>query len=91
VRTDIAFVGTNAFSLSHGMSAPNAAEAAVKGAMVESARLTVLLADHTKFGREAMFRYADQRALHVLVTDHGMSESDARSLMTAADIEVLGV
>jgi DeoR/GlpR family transcriptional regulator of sugar metabolism len=26
------------------------------GAMVESARLTVLLADHTKFGREAMFR-----------------------------------
>ena len=33
------------------------AEAAVKGAMFESARLTVLLADHTKFGREAMFRY----------------------------------
>lgn len=52
MRTDIAFVGTNAFSLSHGfLSAPDAAEAAVKGAMVESAHLTVLLADHTKFGR----------------------------------------
>jgi DeoR family transcriptional regulator, fructose operon transcriptional repressor len=57
--------------------------------MVESARLTVLLADHTKFGREAMFRYADLRAIDVLVTDDGMSASDARSLMTAADIEVL--
>jgi DeoR family fructose operon transcriptional repressor len=91
VRTDIAFVGTNAFSLSHGLSAPDAAEAAVKGAMVESARLIVLLADHTKFGREAMFRYADLRAIDVLVTDDGMSESDARSLMTAADIEVLRV
>ena len=91
VRTDIAFVGTNAFSLSHGLSAPDAAEAAVKGAMVESARLTVLLADHTKFGREAMFRYADLRAIDVLVADDGMSESDARSLMTAADIEVLCV
>ena len=91
MRTDIAFVGTNAFSLSHGLSAPDAAEAAVKGAMVESARLTVLLADHTKFGREAMFRYADLRAIAVLVADDGMSESDARSLMTAADIEVLCV
>jgi DeoR family transcriptional regulator, fructose operon transcriptional repressor len=59
--------------------------------MVESARLTVLLADHTKFGREAMFRYADLRAIDVLVTDDGMSASDARSLMTAADIEVLRV
>jgi DeoR family transcriptional regulator, fructose operon transcriptional repressor len=59
--------------------------------MVESARLTVLLAEHTKFGREAMFRYADLRAIDVLVTDDGMSASDARSLMTAADIEVLRV
>ena len=54
--------------------------------------MTVLLADHMKFGREAMFRYADLRAIDVLVvTDDGMSESDARSLMTAADIEVLCV
>ena len=59
--------------------------------MVESARLTVLLADHTKFGREAMFRYAGLRAIDVLVADDGMSASDARSLMTAADIEVLCV
>ena len=59
--------------------------------MVESAHLTVLLADHMKFGREAMFRYADLRAIDVLITDDGMSESDARSLMIAADIEVLCV
>ena len=38
-----------------------------------------------------MFRYADLRAIDVLVADDGMSESDARSLMTAADIEVLCV
>ena len=82
MRTDIAFVGTNAFSLSHGLSAPDAAEAAVRGAMVESARLIVLLADHTKFGQEAMFRYADLRAIDVLLPTTGMSESDARCLMT---------
>jgi len=91
VRTDVAFVGTNAFSLRHGLSTPDAAEAAVKRAMVKSARLTVLLADHTKFGREALFRYADLEAIDVLVTDDGMSESDARSLTTGPRIEVLRV
>jgi DeoR family fructose operon transcriptional repressor len=91
VRADVAFVGANAFSLGHGLSTPDAAEAAVKSAMVESARLTVLLADHTKFGRETVFKYADLDAIDVLVTDDGMSESDARSLTAAAGIEVLRV
>ena len=91
VRTDVAFLGTNAFSLKHGLSTPDASEAAVKGAMVESARLTVLLADHTKFGLEAMFKYADLEAIDVLVTDDGMSTPDARSLTSAAGIEVLRV
>lgn len=39
--------------IKHGPSTPDAAEAAVKGAMEESARLTMLLAEHTTFGREA--------------------------------------
>lgn len=58
IRADVAFVGTNAFSLPYGLSTPDAAEAAVKAAMIESARLTVLLADHTKFGHESVFKYA---------------------------------
>ena len=49
----------------------------------------MLLANHTKFGREAMFRYADLRAIDVLVTDDGMRESAARSLMTVVGIEML--
>ncbi len=91
VRADVAFVGTNAFSLEHGLSTPDAAEAAVKSAMVESARLTVLLADHTKFGRDAVFKYADLEAIDVLVTDEGLSASDAASLVAAAGCEVLRV
>ena len=91
VRADVAFVGTNAFSLEHGLSTPDAAEAAVKGAMIASAQLTVLLADHTKFGRESVFRYAALDAIDVLVTDEGMSEADAHSLVARAGIEVLRV
>lgn len=79
MRADVAFVGANAFSFGHGLSTPDAAGAAVKSAMVNSARLTVLLADHTKFGREAMFKYADLKAIDVLVAGDGMSASDAQS------------
>jgi DeoR family transcriptional regulator, fructose operon transcriptional repressor len=91
VQADVAFVGTNAFSLEHGLSTPDSAEAAIKKAMVHAARLTVLLADHTKFGRDAVFKYADLDAVDVLVTDEGMSGSDAHDIQSAAGIEVVRV
>jgi DeoR family fructose operon transcriptional repressor len=91
VQADVAFVGANAFSLEHGLSTPDSAEAAVKSAMVKAARLTVLLADHTKFGRDAVFRYADLDVIDVLVTDKGMSASDAQALESEAGIEVVRV
>lgn len=59
VRTDVAFVGTNAFSL--------------------------------QFDREAVFTYADQDAIDVLVTNDGMTPSDAQSIAAAAGIEVVRV
>jgi DeoR family fructose operon transcriptional repressor len=91
LRVDVAFVGTNAFSLDHGLSTPDAAEAAVKRTMIEAARLTVLLADHTKFGREAVFKYADLDMVDVLVTDDGMTAAEARSLEVGAGVEVVRV
>ncbi len=80
VRVDVAFLGTNAFSLEHGLSTPDDAEAAVKAAMVSSAVRTVLLADHTKLGRFAVFKYAEMTQINVLVTDTGMAVKDARAL-----------
>ena len=91
VQADVAFVGANAFSLEHGLSTPDSAEGAIKSAMINAARLTVLLADHTKFGRDAVFRYADLDVIDVLVTDEGMSASDARALESEAGIEVVRV
>jgi DeoR family fructose operon transcriptional repressor len=89
VQADVAFVGANAFSLEHGLSTPDSAEAALKHAMVHAARLTVLLADHTKFGRDAVFKYADLDAVDVLVTDEGMDLADAHELESVAGIEVV--
>ena len=91
VQADVAFVGANAFTVEHGLSTPDSSEAALKGAMVESARLTVLMADHTKFGRDAVFKYADLQAVDILITDEGMSAADAHALQSAGGIEVLRV
>lgn len=91
VRADVAFVGTNAFSVEHGLSTPDTAEAAVKRAMVKSARLTVLLADHTKFGRDAVFTYADIGEVDVLITDEGLTQADTEQLEISARLEVIRV
>jgi DeoR family fructose operon transcriptional repressor len=80
VHVDVAFLGTNAFSIEHGLSTPDDSEAAVKGAMVAAARRRILLADHSKLGRTAVFRYADLASIDVLVTDTGMADKDAEAL-----------
>lgn len=80
VRVDVAFLGTNAFSVEHGLCTPDASEAAVKRAMVEASRRKVLLADHTKFGRASVFKYAETSSIDVLVTDTRMSNENVRAL-----------
>lgn len=90
IHVDVAFLGTNAFSLEHGLCTPDNSEAAVKRAMVAAARQKILLADHTKLGRTAVFRYADVRDIDVLITDTGMSAKDARAFETAG-IDVVRV
>jgi DeoR family fructose operon transcriptional repressor len=89
IRADVAFLGTNAFSVEHGLATPNHAEAAVKGALVRSARLRVLLADHSKSGRESIFQYAALTDVDVLVTDAGLTESAAAELVRTCGVEVI--
>ncbi|CCH80007.1 putative transcriptional regulator, DeoR family [Nostocoides japonicum T1-X7] len=91
VRADVAFLGANAFSLEHGLATPDQAEAAVKQAFVESARLRVLLADHSKAGRESVFRYAELADIDVLVTDTGMDRDEAAHLEQSCGVEVIRV
>ena len=72
VSIDVAFIGTNGFSVQRGLTTPDPAEAAVKRAMVGAAHRTVVLADHTKHGADALMRFADLRIVDVLVTDTGL-------------------
>lgn len=88
LRVDVAFIGTNALSVGHGLSTPDSDEAAVKRAMVRTANHVVVLADSSKIGREHLVSFARLDNIDVLVTDSEIDESDHRSL-TDNGIEVV--
>lgn len=69
LRPDVAFVGTNGVSAGFGLSTPDPDEAAVKRAIVQSARRVVVVADSEKFGAELLVEFASLREIDVLVTD----------------------
>jgi DeoR family fructose operon transcriptional repressor len=88
LRVDVAFVGTNGFSVERGLSTPDPAEAAVKRAICLAAAQTVVLADHTKLDQESAVRFAAIDEFDVLISDGGLAESDRRAL-EEADVEVV--
>jgi DeoR family fructose operon transcriptional repressor len=90
VFVDVAFLGTNGVSPSHGLTTPDLAEAAVKTALMRSARRTVVLADHSKFGRDDFAHVADLSEVDTIITD---SEVDADMAREIEDVgpEVLRV
>jgi len=71
IHADVAFLGTNAISVEHGLSTPDLAEAAVKQALTAAARRTVVVADHTKLGRTDFAHVAPLSAVDTLITDSG--------------------
>jgi DeoR family fructose operon transcriptional repressor len=87
-RVDVSFLGTNGLTAEHGLSTPDADEAATKRAMVGSGRTVVVLADSSKVGRETTVRFAAVDEVDVLVTDPGI-EPSARASLEAAGVQVV--
>ncbi|GAA0961050.1 DeoR/GlpR family DNA-binding transcription regulator [Frigoribacterium faeni] len=72
VFADVAFIGTNGVSVERGLSTPDLAEARVKRALLASSRRTVVLADHSKFGREDFAKVSPLSDVDTIVTDAGV-------------------
>jgi DeoR family fructose operon transcriptional repressor len=83
MRADVAFMGTNGISLGHGLSTPDASEAAAKKAMIASAHRVVVLADSSKFGVETTVRFAALDDVDVVITDSGAPENEVAALREA--------
>ncbi len=88
LRVDVAFIGTNAISVAHGLSTPDSEEAAVKRAMVRSASYVVVVADSSKIGHEALMSFAPIGRVDALITDAEITDTD-RAALTAAGVEVV--
>jgi DeoR family transcriptional regulator, fructose operon transcriptional repressor len=75
---DLAFLGANGISRDHGLTTPDPAVAAVKSEVVTRARRRIFVGLHTKFGVASFCRFADIGDFEALVTDTGLSPSEAR-------------
>ncbi|AMY18867.1 DeoR/GlpR family DNA-binding transcription regulator [Rhodococcus kroppenstedtii] len=80
LRVDVAFLGTNALSVAHGLSTPDTEEAAVKRAMAAAADRVVVVADSAKIGLEYFMSFAALDGVDVLVTDDGITDADCTRL-----------
>jgi DeoR/GlpR family transcriptional regulator of sugar metabolism len=67
--TSKAFIGSHGLSVEHGLTGPNQLEALTYRAMMQRARQTIVLADHTKLGHVALYRIAPITAMQTLITD----------------------
>lgn len=83
VYADVAFMGTNSVSVERGLTTPDTAEAAVKRALIASSRRAVVLADHTKFGRDDFALVAPLSAIDTFITDSGLDVELAEDIESA--------
>ena len=75
---DLAYLGSNGISREHGLTTPDPAVAAVKGLVVQRSRRRVFVGLARKFGVSSFCRFADVRDFECLVTDTGLTTSEAR-------------
>jgi DeoR/GlpR family transcriptional regulator of sugar metabolism len=64
-----AFIGVTGLHPLHGLTGPNQLEAFTHRVTIERARQTIVLADHTKLERVALYTIAPITAIHTLITD----------------------
>ncbi|MEU4982624.1 DeoR/GlpR family DNA-binding transcription regulator [Streptomyces sp. NPDC021969] len=83
IRADLAVVAANGFSVEHGLTTPDLAEAAVKRAALTAARRVVLLADSSKYAQEHFARFGALGDVDLLITDKGLTPEDAGDIERA--------
>lgn len=88
LRADVSFMGTNGLSLVKGLSTSDPREAAIKRAMIERSKVSVVLCDSAKLDREAGLSFAELHDVDVVVTDRN-APGDLDSKLLPYDIKVV--
>jgi DeoR family transcriptional regulator of aga operon len=80
LSADVLFLGVDGFDTKLGLSTPNLQEAKVNRVMVEISRKVVAVCDSSKFGRRSLSSIVPPNAIHHLITDRNISNSDQQNL-----------
>ncbi len=88
LRVDHAFLAMHSVSARGGLTYPTFEEVEAKRAMIEAATEVTLLADHSKFGREALVRVAPLSSVQRIVTSPGV-DGDELAAIREAGVEVI--
>jgi DeoR/GlpR family transcriptional regulator of sugar metabolism len=78
---DLAFLGANGISRTHGLTTPDPAVGAVKSAVVAASRRRIFIGAHVKFSAVSFVRFAEVSDFEALVTDTGLAPSEAHRYM----------
>jgi len=87
-RADKLFYGIEAISLQHGLTHSQIVEVSTDRAFASAATQTIILADHSKFGKVAPALVMPLDKVHVIVTDRGLAPDIVESL-NAKGIQVI--
>ncbi|GMA49447.1 DeoR family transcriptional regulator [Alicyclobacillus contaminans] len=80
LHVDRLFLGANGVDFVHGITTPNAVEAATKRAMMRAAREVVLVADHSKLRQRSLVKICDMGDVDTFITDAPLSATDLERL-----------
>lgn len=84
-NADLAFIGTTGISINKCFTSHDMYEAEMKKAMIDSAKTTVIVADHSKFEQPGLISFCEFQDIDILIT------SDLTNQDTLNEIEKLGV
>ena len=80
---DKLFLAVDGFSSTHGLSTPNVEEAHLNRIMITNARQVIVVTDSSKFHKRSFAFIAPISAVHIVITDSGIPDSDKKRLETA--------
>lgn len=69
LSVDRAFIGADSIDLERGITNATLAEVSIKQQIINSAKETILVADHTKFGKSTLKKVAELAQVEHIITD----------------------
>ncbi len=80
ITCGILFLGVDGIDLDHGLTTSNLMEASLNQKFIEVAQYTVVVADHTKFGKRGFSRICALDQVQHIITDDGIPSDTVKKL-----------